>query len=42
MRVAGSLAWGMVMDGFKLDRWDVTGAVICLIGVLVIMDAPRT
>ncbi|MBB6556280.1 YnfA family protein [Nonomuraea rubra] len=39
--VAGSLAWGMVVDGFRPDRWDVIGAVICLAGVLVIMYAPR-
>lgn len=40
--VAGSLAWGMVVDGFRPDRWDVIGAAICLIGVAVIMYAPRT
>ena len=39
--VAGSLAWGMVLDGFKPDRYDVTGALICLAGVAVIMYAPR-
>ena len=39
--VAGSLAWGMVFDGFRPDRWDVGGAVICLLGVAVIMYAPR-
>jgi drug/metabolite transporter superfamily protein YnfA len=39
--VAGSLAWGMVLDGFRPDRWDVTGALICLVGVAVIMYAPR-
>ncbi|MFC4496580.1 YnfA family protein [Streptomyces ovatisporus] len=39
--VAGSLAWGMVVDGFRPDRWDVTGALICLAGVAVIMYAPR-
>lgn len=39
--VAGSLAWGMVLDGFRPDRWDVAGALICLVGVLVIMYAPR-
>ena len=39
--VAGSLAWGMIVDGFRPDRWDVIGAVICLIGVTVIMYAPR-
>lgn len=39
--VAGSLAWGVVMDGFRPDRYDVVGALICLAGVLVIMYAPR-
>ncbi|GAB3647111.1 YnfA family protein [Glycomyces tarimensis] len=39
--VAGSLAWGMVVDGFRPDRWDVIGASICLLGVAVIMYAPR-
>ena len=39
--VAGSLAWGMVMDGFRPDRWDVAGALVCLVGVAVIMYAPR-
>lgn len=39
--VAGSLAWGMVADGFRPDRYDVTGALICLVGVAVIMYAPR-
>ena len=39
--VAGSLAWGMVVDKFKPDRYDLTGAAICLVGVAVIMFAPR-
>jgi len=39
--VAGSLAWGMVVDGFRPDRYDVAGALICLVGVAVIMYAPR-
>ncbi|GLZ12700.1 UPF0060 membrane protein [Actinomadura sp. NBRC 104425] len=39
--VAGSLVWGVVMDGFRPDRWDVAGAVVCLAGVAVIMYAPR-
>jgi small multidrug resistance family-3 protein len=39
--VAGSLAWGMVVDGFRPDRWDYLGAAICLVGVTVIMYAPR-
>ena len=39
--VAGSLAWGMAFDGFRPDRFDVVGAAICLLGVAVIMYAPR-
>ncbi|QDG87080.1 YnfA family protein [Pseudarthrobacter sp. NIBRBAC000502770] len=39
--VAGSLAWGMVFDGFRPDRWDVVGATVCLAGVAIIMFAPR-
>ncbi|WP_431897210.1 YnfA family protein [Micromonospora haikouensis] len=40
--VAGSLAWGMVVDKFRPDRYDVVGAAICLVGVAVIMYAPRS
>ncbi len=39
--VAGSLAWGVAVDGFRPDRFDVAGALICLVGVAVIMYAPR-
>lgn len=39
--VAGSFAWGTVVDGFKPDRFDLAGAGICLVGVAVIMYAPR-
>jgi len=39
--VAGSLAWGVMIDGFRPDRWDLLGAAICITGVAVIMYAPR-
>ncbi|MFC4375119.1 YnfA family protein [Nocardia halotolerans] len=39
--VAGSLLWAMALDGFRPDRWDVTGALVCLVGVGIIMYAPR-
>lgn len=39
--VAGSLAWGVVLDGFRPDRYDIAGALICLVGVATIMYAPR-
>ncbi|MEU0549772.1 YnfA family protein [Micromonospora sp. NPDC005979] len=40
--VAGSLGWAMVVDRFRPDRWDLTGAALCLLGVAIIMYAPRT
>src|ERR1700712_3677724 len=39
--VAGSLAWGVIFDGFRPSRYDLIGAAICLVGVGVIMYAPR-
>jgi small multidrug resistance family-3 protein len=39
--VAGSLVWAMLVDRFRPDRYDVVGAALCLVGVAVIMYAPR-
>jgi small multidrug resistance family-3 protein len=39
--VAGSLAWSVVVDGFRPDRFDLAGAALCLVGVAVIMYSPR-
>jgi len=39
--VAGSLAWGIVFDGFRPVRWDLIGSALCLLGVTVIMYSPR-
>lgn len=39
--VAGSLAWGVIFDGFKPDRYDLIGAAVCLVGVALIMYPPR-
>lgn len=39
--VGGSLAWGVVADGFRPDRYDIGDALVCLFGVAVIMYAPR-
>ncbi len=39
--IVGSLLWGMALDGFRPDRWDVAGALVCLVGVALIMYAPR-
>lgn len=40
--IVGSLIWGVAFDSFKPDRYDLIGAMVCLIGVAVIMYAPRT
>jgi small multidrug resistance family-3 protein len=40
--VVGSLVWGVVVDGFRPDRFDIAGAAVCLLGVVVIMYAPRS
>ncbi|WP_411101482.1 YnfA family protein [Streptomyces sp. cmx-4-9] len=39
--VAGSLVWGAVADGYRPDRWDIAGALVCLAGMALIMYAPR-
>jgi small multidrug resistance family-3 protein len=39
--IVGSLCWGMAFDGFRPDRFDLTGAALALAGVAVIMYAPR-
>jgi small multidrug resistance family-3 protein len=39
--VAGAIAWGVIADGYRPDRFDVVGALVCLAGMAVIMYAPR-
>ena len=36
-----SVLWGWAVDRIAPDRWDLIGAAICLLGVSVIMYAPR-
>ena len=31
--IAGSLAWGMALDGYRPNRYDVAGAQLALVGV---------
>lgn len=38
--IVGALVWGVVVDRFRPDRWDLIGVGICLVGVLVIMFGP--
>jgi small multidrug resistance family-3 protein len=39
--IALSLLWGWRVDGWIPDRWDLLGATLCLIGVVLIMFGPR-
>jgi len=39
--IALALAWGWWVDGVRPDRYDVIGGLIALVGVGVIMYAPR-
>ena len=39
--IALSLAWGVAVDGFRPDRYDLLGALICVVGVLVMVVPPR-
>ena len=39
--IVGSLLWGMAFDGFRPDRYDIAGAIVCIAGVALIMYAPR-
>jgi small multidrug resistance family-3 protein len=39
--IVGSMAWGIAFDAFRPDRYDLIGAGACLVGVAVIMYAPR-
>ena len=41
MFIVLSLLWGWAMDGMRPDRFDAIGAVVCLVGMAVIMYAPR-
>jgi len=38
--IALALLWGIVVDGFRPDRWDLLGAAICVAGV-VMLAPPR-
>jgi small multidrug resistance family-3 protein len=40
--IAASLLWLWSMEGVRPDRWDIVGAIICLVGAGVILLAPRS
>ena len=40
--IVTAMLWGWLVDGHMPDRWDAVGAIICLLGVVVILGAPRS
>ena len=39
--IVASLAWLWMVEGTRPDRWDMTGAAICLVGAAVILFGSR-
>jgi small multidrug resistance family-3 protein len=39
--IVAAQLWGWWIDGRVPDRWDLTGAAICLLGVSVMLWGPR-
>ena len=39
--VVMSIAWAWYFDGFRPDRFDVVGGVICFVGIAIILFWPR-
>lgn len=40
--ICASLLWLWAVEGVRPDRWDVSGALVCLVGAGVILLGPRT
>lgn len=39
--ILASILWLWIVEGQRPDRWDMTGAAICLAGAMVILLGPR-
>jgi small multidrug resistance family-3 protein len=39
--IAASLLWLWIIEGARPDRWDLTGAAVCLVGAAFILLGPR-
>ena len=39
--IVASLGWLWTVEGARPDRWDLTGAALCLLGAALILFAPR-
>ena len=39
--IVASLGWLWIVESFRPDRWDTLGAVICIVGAVIILYGPR-
>jgi small multidrug resistance family-3 protein len=39
--IAATLVWLWAVEGTRPDRWDITGALVCLVGAGIILFAPH-
>ena len=39
--ICASLLWLWAVEGVRPDRWDVSGALVCLVGAGMILVGPR-
>lgn len=39
--IASAVAWLWLAEGVRPDRWDIIGALVCLIGAGIILFGPR-
>ena len=40
--ILSSIVWLWLVEGAKPDRWDLLGALVCLLGAAIILFTPRT
>jgi small multidrug resistance family-3 protein len=39
--IVASLGWLWLVEGVRPDRWDLSGAIVCLLGAGLILMGPR-
>lgn len=39
--IVASLGWLWMVEGVRPDRWDISGAALCLAGAVLILAGPR-
>ena len=39
--IVASLLWLWIIEGQRLDKWDILGAIICIVGAVVILFGQR-